>query len=92
LEQIAKNYPQYVKTVRGMGLMLGFELAPSIPSLTVEGKMPSSLLASRLQEEGLLVIPAGQNVLRLLPPLNLTRGDAEEGLIIIERVIAKLGA
>ncbi len=92
LEQIAKNYPQYVKTVRGMGLMLGFELAPNIPALTVEGKMPSSLLASRLQEEGLLVIPAGQNVLRLLPPLNLSRGDAEEGLIIIERVIAKLGA
>jgi acetylornithine aminotransferase/acetylornithine/N-succinyldiaminopimelate aminotransferase len=92
LEQIAKNYPQYVKTVRGMGLMLGFELAPNIPALAVEGKMPSSLLASRLQEEGLLVIPAGQNVLRLLPPLNLSRGDAEEGLIIIERVIAKLGA
>ncbi len=92
LEQIAQNYPQYVRTVRGMGLMLGFELAPNIPSLTVEGKMPSSLLASRLQEEGLLVIPAGQNVLRLLPPLNLSRGDAEEGLIIIERVIAKLGA
>jgi len=49
-------------------------------------------LASRLQEEGLLVIPAGQNVLRLLPPLNLSRGDAEEGLIMLERVIAKLGA
>ncbi|KAB2646156.1 MAG: aspartate aminotransferase family protein [Verrucomicrobia bacterium] len=92
LEQIAKNYPQYVKTVRGMGLMLGFELAPDIASLAVEGKMPSSLLASRLQEEGLLVIPAGQNVLRLLPPLNLSRGDAEEGLIMLERVIAKLGA
>ena len=92
LEQIAKNYPQYVRTVRGLGLMLGFELAPNIAALTVEGKMPSSLLTSRLQEEGLLVIPAGQNVLRLLPPLNLSRGDAEEGLIIIERVIAKLGA
>ena len=92
LEQIAKNYPQYVKTVRGMGLMLGFELMPNITALMVEGKIPSSLLASRLQEEGLLVIPAGQNVLRLLPPLNLSRGDAEEGLIIIERVIAKLGA
>ena len=92
LEQIAKNYPQYVRTVRGIGLMLGFELAPNIRALTVEGKMPSSLLTSRLQEEGLLVIPAGQNVLRLLPPLNLSRGDAEEGLIIIERVIAKLDA
>ena len=72
--------------------MLGFELAPNIPALTVEGKMPSSLFTSRVQEAGLLLIPAGQNVLRLLPPLNLERGDAEEGLIIIEREIAKLGA
>ena len=92
LQQIATNYPQYVRTVRGLGLMLGFELAPNIPALTVEGKMPSSLFTSRVQEAGLLLIPAGQNVLRLLPPLNLERGDAEEGLIIIEREIAKLGA
>ena len=91
LQQIATNYPQYVRTVRGLGLMLGFELAPNIPALTVEGKMPSSLFTSRVQEAGLLLIPAGQNVLRLLPPLNLERGDAEEGLIIIEREIAKLG-
>ena len=92
LQQIATNYPRYVRTVRGLGLMLGFELAPNIPALTVEGKMPSSLFTSRVQEAGLLLIPAGQNVLRLLPPLNLERGDAEEGLIIIEREIAKLGA
>jgi acetylornithine aminotransferase/acetylornithine/N-succinyldiaminopimelate aminotransferase len=90
LELIARNFPQYVRAVRGMGLMLGFELAPDIPSLTVEGKMPSSLFASRLQDAGVLVIPAGQNVLRILPPLNLSRGDAEEGLILIERVVAKL--
>jgi acetylornithine/succinyldiaminopimelate/putrescine aminotransferase len=38
------------------------------------------------------MIPAGPNVLRLLPALNLTHGDAEEGLGIIERVVAKLGA
>lgn len=92
LQQIAKNYPQFVRGVRGLGLMLGLELAPEIPSLRVEGKLQSAIFAMRLQEAGLLVIPAGPNVLRLLPALNLTRGDAEEGLIILERVIAKLSA
>lgn len=92
LQLIAKNYPQFVRGVRGLGLMLGLELAPEIPSLKVEGKLPSAIFAARLQEAGLLLIPAGPNVLRLLPPLNLTRGDAEEGLIILERVVAKLGA
>lgn len=92
LQLIAKNYPQFVRGVRGLGLMLGFELAPEIPSLKVEGKLQSAVFAARLQEAGLLVIPAGPNVLRILPALNLTRGDAEEGLIILERVVAKLGA
>lgn len=92
LRQIAKNFPQFVRGVRGLGLMLGLELAPDIPALKVEGKLPSAVFAARAQEAGLLLIPAGPNVLRLLPPLNLTRGDAEEGLIIIERVVAKLGA
>jgi acetylornithine/succinyldiaminopimelate/putrescine aminotransferase len=52
----------------------------------------SAIFAARLQEAGLLMIPAGPNVLRLLPALNLTRSDAEEGLATLERVVAKLGA
>jgi acetylornithine aminotransferase/acetylornithine/N-succinyldiaminopimelate aminotransferase len=92
LHQIAQQYPQFVRGVRGLGLMLGLELAAEIPALKVEGKLPSAVFAARLQAAGLLMIPAGSNVLRLLPALNLTRGDAEEGLGIIERVVAKLGA
>lgn len=92
LRQIAKHYPQFVRGVRGLGMMLGLELAPEIPALKVEGKLQSAVFATRLQEAGLLMIPAGPNVLRILPALNLSRGDAEEGLIIIERVVAKLGA
>jgi acetylornithine aminotransferase/acetylornithine/N-succinyldiaminopimelate aminotransferase len=92
LHQIAQQYPQFVRGVRGLGLMLGLELAAEIPALKVEGKLPSAVFAARLQAAGLLMIPAGPNVLRLLPALNLTHGDAEEGLGIIERVVAKLGA
>jgi acetylornithine/N-succinyldiaminopimelate aminotransferase len=92
LQQLAQQYPQFIRGVRGLGLMLGLELAPEIPALKVEGKLPSAVFAARLQEAGLLMIPAGPNVLRLLPALNLTRTDAAEGLGIIERVVAKLGA
>jgi acetylornithine/N-succinyldiaminopimelate aminotransferase len=92
LQQLAKNYPQFVRGARGLGLMLGLELAPEIPALKVEGKLQSAVFAARLQEAGLLMIPAGPNILRILPALNLTRGDAEEGLTTIERVVAKLGA
>ncbi|MEY2465762.1 MAG: hypothetical protein QOD03_283, partial [Verrucomicrobiota bacterium] len=43
-----------------------------------------------LHAAGLLTIPAGTQVLRLLPALNLRRNEAEEGLKIIESVAAKL--
>jgi len=92
LTQLAGKFPNVIRTVRGLGFMLGVELAPEIPALTVEGKQPSTLLVSRLQEAGVLVIPAGSNVLRLLPALNLSRADAQAGLQIIESVIAKLAA
>jgi acetylornithine/succinyldiaminopimelate/putrescine aminotransferase len=38
----------------------------------------------------LLTIPAGAQVVRLLPPLNLRRSEADEGLRLIEAVVAKL--
>jgi len=92
LQQLASKHPHVIKTVRGLGMMLGVELASNIPALTVEGKMQSTLLVTRLQEAGLLVIPAGPNVLRFLPALNLSRAEAQDGLSIVESVIAKLAA
>lgn len=92
LQQLTIKYPQVLKTVRGLGMMLGVELAANIPALTIEGKTPAALLVGRLQEAGLLAIPAGATVLRLLPALNLTRAEAQEGLQILESVIAKIAA
>jgi acetylornithine/succinyldiaminopimelate/putrescine aminotransferase len=43
-----------------------------------------------LQAVGLLVIPAGTQIVRLLPALNLRRNEAEEGLGIIEAAIRSL--
>jgi acetylornithine aminotransferase/acetylornithine/N-succinyldiaminopimelate aminotransferase len=90
LQQLARKYPSIIKSVRGLGLMLGFELAPNIPALTVEGKSQAAVLVNKLHDAGLLTIPAGTQVLRLLPALNLRRSEAEEGLAIIEAVVKEL--
>jgi acetylornithine/succinyldiaminopimelate/putrescine aminotransferase len=91
LQRIADENPGVVSTVRGLGLMLGFELTPNIASL---GGDPAKSQAVRflnlLHEAGLLAIPAGTQVIRLLPALNLRRLDAEEGLQIIESVVKRV--
>lgn len=92
LVRLAGKFPQLIKSVRGLGLMTGFELMPNIPALAGNGKAPSLQFVRRLHEAGLLAIPAGQQVLRLLPPLNLRRQEAEEGLQIVESVLARLGS
>jgi acetylornithine/succinyldiaminopimelate/putrescine aminotransferase len=71
--------------------MLGMELAPNIPNLPGDpGKTQAVRCANLLHAAGLLTIPAGPQILRLLPPLNLRQAEAEEGLAIIENVCARL--
>jgi acetylornithine/N-succinyldiaminopimelate aminotransferase len=92
LDQIAKRYPTVVRQVRGLGLLLGFELAPDLPRLPGDSrKSVAARVANLLHAEGLLTIPAGTQILRLLPPLNLRQNEAEEGLKTLESVIATLG-
>jgi acetylornithine aminotransferase/acetylornithine/N-succinyldiaminopimelate aminotransferase len=87
---LSHKHPNVIKAVRGLGLMIGFELAPNIPALANDGKAASLQFVNRLHEAGLLTIPSGTQVIRLLPPLNLTRSQAEEGIGIIERVTEAL--
>jgi acetylornithine/succinyldiaminopimelate/putrescine aminotransferase len=44
-------------------------------------------MVNRLHEAGVLTIPSGTQIVRLLPALNLSRALAEEGLQIIEKVV-----
>lgn len=67
---LAANHPS-IATVRALGLMIGVELAPGITAIdTVKALMAG----------GLLTIPAGEHVVRLLPPLNVTPEDTAESL------------
>jgi acetylornithine/N-succinyldiaminopimelate aminotransferase len=90
LSRLAQEFPTVIRTARGVGLMIGFELAPQVPGLTAPGKAPSLRCVSRLHEAGLLTIPSGTQVVRLLPPLNLSHAQAAEGLSIIENLVRGL--
>jgi len=91
LQQFARKYSNVLQTVRGLGLMLGVELKPDISNLPGDtSKTQAVRFTNLLHAAGLLVIPAGAQILRLLPALNLRRAEAGEGLQILESVIAKV--
>lgn len=92
LEALAGRYPGVIRQVRGLGLMLGFELAPreQIPALAGVDQPAALQVVQRLHEAGVLTVPAGPQVVRLLPPLNLSRVEAEAGLAAIEQVLTAL--
>jgi acetylornithine aminotransferase/acetylornithine/N-succinyldiaminopimelate aminotransferase len=91
LQQLAQKYPDVIQNVRGLGLMLGIELAPNIPNLPGDSSKTQAIrFVNLLHAAGLLTIPAGTQIIRILPPLNLKQSEAEEGLKLIESVVAKL--
>ena len=91
LQGLVKKYPTVFKEVRGLGLMIGVELAPNITKLPGDATKAQSLrFVNLMHEAGIMVIPAGLNVFRLLPALNLLRSEAEEALATFETVAKKL--
>jgi acetylornithine aminotransferase/acetylornithine/N-succinyldiaminopimelate aminotransferase len=93
IAQLADKYPDVVKSARGLGFMLGIELQERerIRAFAATEKVASLQLVNRLHEAGVLTIPSGAQIVRLLPALNLSRQQAEEGLGIIESVVKTLG-
>ncbi|AYV65475.1 MULTISPECIES: acetylornithine transaminase [Niallia] len=71
-EKLAGN--QHVKDIRGLGLMIGIEL--DIPVASILGE---------LRREGLIVLNAGEKVIRLLPSLNTSQEDFIKGMEIIQK-------
>ena len=87
MEQLAAQFPQVIKGVRGLGFMLGIELAENIPAFENTGKVASLNFVNRLHDAGVLTVPSGTHVIRFLPALNLRREDAAEGLALIAGVV-----
>ncbi len=92
IARLAAKHPTVIKGARGLGFMMGFELADreNIRAFASIEKTSSIQFVNRLHDAGVLTIPSGANVVRLLPALNLTRAQAEEGLRIIESVAASV--
>ena len=77
LRALQRKYPNQVVDVRGMGLMFGVEFKGSAgPAVT------------GLRARGILATKAGENVLRLLPPLVIKRGELKAFLDALEAVLA----
>jgi acetylornithine aminotransferase/acetylornithine/N-succinyldiaminopimelate aminotransferase len=89
---LAAKYPRVIKGPRGLGLMVGIELGEreQIPGFAASDKAPALQFVARLHEAGLLTVPAGNQIVRLLPALNLTRAEAEEGLQLIDETAARV--
>jgi acetylornithine aminotransferase/acetylornithine/N-succinyldiaminopimelate aminotransferase len=90
LDRLAQAYPGVVKRSRGLGFMLGLELAEKIPALAASDKSAAAQFVNRLHAAGVLTIPAGTQIVRLLPPLNLKPQEAGEGIAKIEEVVKSL--
>ncbi|PAW89142.1 MAG: aspartate aminotransferase family protein [Pedosphaera sp. Tous-C6FEB] len=87
LEKLAAQFPQVIKSVRGLGFMLGIELAENIPAFANTGKVASLNFVNRLHDAGVLTVPSGTQVVRFLPALNLRRDEVAEGLALITGVV-----
>lgn len=92
LEALVAAHPAVLSGARGLGFMLGLEFRPKdqIPALAKSDKASGPQVVQRLHEAGVLTIPSGAQVVRLLPPLNLSRNQAEEGLAAIRSVVEAL--
>lgn len=77
LHAMQRRYPEQIFEVRGVGLMAGIEFTGS-----------AAPILRALRERGILATRAGDNVLRLLPPLVVKRSDIRSLLTALEAVLA----
>jgi predicted acetylornithine/succinylornithine family transaminase len=76
LKALKKKHPNAIAEIRGLGLMIG-----------VEFKGPAGPVLAGLRERSILATKAGDTVLRLLPPLVITRADITTFLLALEAVL-----
>jgi predicted acetylornithine/succinylornithine family transaminase len=78
LRAIQRKYPNQIRDVRGVGLMFGIELSG-----------PATPIVAGLRARGILATKAGENVLRLLPPLVVKRSELQSFLVAFDDVLSK---
>ena len=78
LNLIKKNYPKIIKEIRGIGLLIGIQVKVNLETFINE-----------LTKNKLLTIRAAENVVRILPPLNVKKKEIDLALRIINKVCSK---
>lgn len=82
LEKISEDHPGLVTAIRGEGMMVGMALDPD--------RLEAADVVAKAREYGLLVCKAGGNAIRIVPPLNISDGDLDEGLEMLADAIGEL--
>ena len=79
LNKIKDEYPNIIKEIRGRGLLIGIQL-----------KIDQAKFIKMLMDNNLLTIRAAENVVRILPPLNVKKNEINLSLKIIKKVCSEL--
>ena len=81
LEQLQLAFQDHPKisAVRGLGMMIGIETSASL-----------SRLVEVARQKGLIILTAGENVIRLLPPLTISREEIQQGIAVLKEVFSEL--
>lgn len=80
LSVIAQKYPTLCKGVRGWGLLNGLVLQDDIETKALD-------IVKAALKSGLLIIPAGPKVVRLVPPLIVSEADVEQALSLLDQTL-----
>jgi acetylornithine/N-succinyldiaminopimelate aminotransferase len=78
---LVAGHPDVFDHVRGQGLMIGLKM-----------KTDAGAFIAAARANGLIVLPAGENVVRLLPPLTLTEAEAREGIQLLNKTASEIEA
>jgi acetylornithine/N-succinyldiaminopimelate aminotransferase len=81
LAEIKDRYPTVIAELRGEGLLVGLRTV-----------VPNAELVDELRAERMITVAAGDNVVRLLPPLIASEADIAEGIARIDRACARVAA
>jgi len=79
LNKIKNDYPKIIKEIRGKGLLIGIKL-----------NTDQTKFIKKLMDNKLLTIRAAENVVRILPPLNVKKNEIDQALRIIKKVCTKI--
>lgn len=80
LDEVRQRNDSVIEEVRGKGLLIGMKC-----------KVPNMDVVNAMRAQGVLVVPAGDNVVRFLPPLTIGEAEIDEAVAALEEVCRDLG-